>query len=379
MNVLHVIEAMHQGGAESLVVEHVRLAAPDVRSTVVALNRGGPSFEAAHAAGAETILLGKGGARLAALGALVRLMRARRIDVVNGHNPSGATYATFAARLAGVPVVVRTEHSIHYAARGTRAYAPVEAVITALTDRVVCVCEAARASHAARFPWAQDRFVTVMNGISEVPAGTRPRAEVRAELGLPADVPVALTVGSLTPQKSQDVLLRAMARARAAGCGGVLLIAGEGRLRAPLLALHAELGLGDRVRFIGARTDVPDLMQACDLFVLSSSREGLSVTLLEAMRAARATLATDVGGNGEAVADGVTGRLVPVGDVDRMGAALAELLGKPARLAALGAAGATRWRERFTAAAMVRHTEDLYRAALARRGRAGAGGTHAAA
>ena len=108
MKVMHVVEAMHQGGAESLVVEHVRLAAPDVRSTVVALNRGGSSLEAARAAGAEAILLGKGEARWAGLQKLAALMRERRIDVVNGHNPTGAMYATFAARLAGVPVVVRT-------------------------------------------------------------------------------------------------------------------------------------------------------------------------------------------------------------------------------------------------------------------------------
>ncbi len=378
MRVMHVVEAMHQGGAESLVVEHVRLAAADVTSTVVALNRGGPSLEAAAAAGADTVLLGKGGARAAGLANLAKLMKSRRIAVVNGHNPTGAMYATFAARMAGVPVVIRTEHSIHYPGRGFRFYGPIEAAITALADRVICVCEASRTSHASRYRWADAKFVTVLNGISAVAAAPRPRAEGRAALGLAPDATVALTVGSLTPQKSQDVLLRAFAAARARMPGAVLLIAGEGRLEAPLKALHAELGLGDSVRFLGARTDVPDLMEACDLFVLSSSREGLSVTLLEAMRARRAALATDVGGNREAVADGVTGAIVPVGDVDRMAAAFAGLLGDPARLAAFGAAGHARWRERFTAEAMVANTETLYREALARRGRA-AGGAHAAA
>ena len=372
MNVMHVIEAMHQGGAESLVVEHVRLAAPGVTSTVVALNRGGPALDDVRASGAATHLLGKGGARAAAIGTLVRLMRERRIDVVNGHNPTGALYGTLAARLAGVPVVVRTEHSIHYPGRGFRFYGPVEAAITAMSDRVICVCEASRASHAGRYRWAEARFVTVLNGISETVVAPRPRAEVRAALGVGPDTPVALTVGSLTPQKSQDVLLRAMAAAAPRVPDAVLFIAGEGRLRERLLALHAELGLGGRVRFLGARTDVPDLMEACDLFVLSSSREGLSVTLLEAMRARRATLATDVGGNREAVDDGVTGRIVPVGDVARTADALAGLLHDRGRMAALGEAGHARWRERFTAGEMVRRTEALYAAALAgRRGSRG--------
>lgn len=370
MRVMHVIDAMHQGGAESLVVEHVRLASPGVRSTVVALNRGGPAAEAAAAAGAEMIVLGKRGGKLASLGRLAGMMRARGIDVVNGHNPPGAVYATFAARAAGVPVVVRTEHSIHYPARGTRLYAPLEAVITTMSDRVICVCEASRASHASRFGPFAARFVTVPNGVSANAAPVRPRAAVRAALGVAPEAPLALTVGSLTPQKSQDVLLRAMARARAAAPDAVLLIAGEGRLRAPLEALHAELGLGDTVRFLGSRLDVADLMEACDLYVLSSSREGLSVTLLEAMRAGRAALATDVGGNREAVADGITGRIVPVGDARALGDALAAMLADPAALAAWGEAGCRRWRERFTAEGMVGATESLYRDALASRGRA---------
>ena len=379
MRVMHVIEAMHQGGAESLVVEHVRLAAPDVVSTVVALNRGGPALEAAAAAGAETLVLGKGGARLTGLFQLSRLMKARRVDVVNGHNPSGALYGTLAARLAGVPVSIRTEHSIHYAGRGSRFYGPVEAMLTRLVERVVCVCEASRETHAPRFGGLSSRFVTVLNGIAETKTPPRPREQTRAALGLAPGQAVALTVGSLTPQKSQDVLLRAMAAARLRAPGAVLLIAGEGRLRASLLALYAELGLGESVRFLGARNDVPDLMEACDVFVLSSSREGLSVTLLEAMRAGRATVATRVGGNAEAVADGVTGRIVPVGSVEGMADALADLLGNRARRALFGAAGKARWRERFTAQRMVGATEALYREALAARGRKPEGGRDAAA
>lgn len=370
MRVLHVVEAMHQGGAESLVVEHARLAAPDVETTVVALNRGGPALEAAAAAGARTIVLGKGGARLTGLMRLASLIRSHRIDVVNGHNPSGAMYGTLAARLAGLSVSFRTEHSIHYPGRGFRFYGPIEAALTRLTERVICVCEASRASHAPRFRGLEDRFVTVLNGVDEPASAPRARSEVRASLGIAPDRPVALTVGSLTPQKSQDVLLRAMAAARGAAPGALLLIAGEGRLREPLERLHSELGLGDTVRFLGARGDVPDLMEACDVFVLSSSREGLSVTLLEAMRAGRAALATDVGGNREAVADGVTGRVVPVGDVTRMATALVELLASPSPRAAFGEAGRARWRERFTATRMVAATEALYREALARRGRA---------
>jgi glycosyltransferase involved in cell wall biosynthesis len=367
IRVAHVIEAMHQGGAESLIVEHVRGAASDVRTTVVALNRAGPAFEAAREAGAEGLLLAKGSARIAGLFRLAAELRARKIDVVNGHNPTGSLYGTLAARMAGVPVVVRTEHSIHYPGRGGRLYAPLEGTLMSRVDRVICVCEAARRTHASRFPRQQVKFVTVFNGVADVPAPARSRETIRAALGVPADARVALTVGSLTPQKSQDVLLAAMGLAAPRVSGAVLLVAGEGRLREALLAQQHALELGQRVRFLGARNDVDELLAACDLMVLSSSREGLSVTLLEAMRAGRAALATDVGGNAEAVEDGVTGRIVPVGEPARMADALVALLGDPATLARFGEAGRARWRERFTAEAMVRGTEAVYRDALAHR------------
>lgn len=371
MKVMHVIEAMHQGGAESLVVEHVRRAAPGIESVVVALNRGGPSLDMARAAGASCHVLGKGAARWSGLQAVARLMRTHRIDVVNGHNPTGALYGTLAARWAGVPAVVRTEHSIHYPGRGSRAYAPVEALLTAMGDRVICVCEAARASHAPRFPWARDRFVAIANGISEL-TELPSRSAARASLELPETARVALTVGSLTPQKAQDVLLRAFAEVVEVVPDAVLLIAGEGRLERELTALHQTLALGDRVRFLGARTDVTRLMAACDVFVLSSAREGLSITLLEAMRAGRACVATDVGGNREAVSDGDTGRIVPVGDAHALAGAIRGLLADSAASAEAGVRGELRFRERFTAARMVAETEAVYREVLARRGRGGA-------
>lgn len=379
MRVMHVVEAMHQGGAETLVVEHVRHAARGVESTVVALNRGGPSLEAARSAGAEAVLLGKGEARLAGLQRLASLMRQRRIEVVNGHNPTGAMYATLAARMAGVPVVVRTEHSIHYPGRGFRFYAPVEALITWMSDRVICVCEASRQSHVSRLRFAEDRFVTILNGIAEPLVAPRARAATRAALGVAPDARLVLNVGSLTKQKAQDTLLRSFARMAARVPQAVLCIAGEGVLEPRLRALHAELGLGERARFLGPRSDVPDLMEACDLFALASSREGLSVTLLEAMRASRACLATQVGGNAEAVADGITGRIVPVHDVARMAAALEDLLRDSTQLAAFGVAGRARWQERFTAERMVRRTEALYVEALARRGNAPNEVTHESA
>jgi len=362
--VLHVIEAMHQGGAESMVLEHIRHAGSDVETLVCALNRGGPAFEAARALGARVFVLEKGGRRLDGIRRLAALMRAERVTVVNGHNPTGGFYGAIAGSLAQIHGIVRTEHSIHYRGRHSGIYPHLlEPISTARSRRVICVCEAVRESHVRRLKWAANRYVTVLNGISSAPA-SRPRDVIRAELGLSPSDRVALTIGSLTVQKAQDVLIDGFARLASRRADAMLLIVGEGPLRADLEARARASGAAGRIRFMGARGDVGDLLAASDLFVLSSVREGLSITLLEAMRAERAVVATRIGGNAEAVSDGETGLIVPTRDPAALSAALEALLSDPRRATAMGAAGRERWARRFTGERMVAETEAVYRAAV---------------
>ncbi len=235
---------------------------------------------------------------------------------------------------------------------------------------MVCVCQAVLESHVNRLPWAARRFVTVANGISSA-AHTRPRGVIRSELGIEDDAPVVLSIGSLSPQKAHHHLIDAFAALAAAQPAARLLVAGDGPLRETLTARIAAHGLAGRVRLLGARDDAADLLEACDLFVLSSEREGLPITLLEAMRAGRACVSTRIGGTAEVVEDGVTGRLVPPGDHGALGAALSALLADPALRDRMGEAGRRRWCERFTAERMVNDTESLYRDAVNDRSRTG--------
>src|SRR5206468_1612306 len=200
-------------------------------------------------------------------------------------------------------------------------------------------------------------------GISSAPH-TRPRDQVRQELGVAPTERIALTVGSLTPAKAQHVLIEAFAHVAARVPHARLWLAGEGALRPALEAqIHRE-GLKDRVRLLGARTDAADLMRASDAFVLSSVREGLPVTVLEAMRSGLPVVATRAGGTAEAVEDGVTGRMVPMGDDAALATALGEVLGDPEAATRMGRAGQERWARCFTAERMVRETEAFYREAV---------------
>jgi glycosyltransferase involved in cell wall biosynthesis len=365
LRVMHVMEAMHRGGAEFLVVEHVQHRGPGVTAFVTTLNGGSQALDAACAAGAAVFDFGAtSGAcaapRAARIPRLAALLRSERVDVVNAHNPTAALYGVPAARLAGVPVVIRTEHSIHDPCRHSLIYLGLEPVLTVCCARVVCVSEAVRHSHASRLRRWERRFVTVPNGVSEL-QGRRSRNDARSALGLDEWQPVALHVGSLTPQKAQHLLLDAFALARRRQPESRLLIVGEGPLRAELEVRSRALGLSDCVQFLGGRDDVADLMAAADLFVLSSVREGLPLTVLEAMRAGLPVVATDVGGTTEAVRDGETGIVVRVNDREALARAIGVLFADASRAQSMGEAGRIRWSERFRAERMVRETEEVYR------------------
>ena len=145
----------------------------------------------------------------------------------------------------------------------------------------------------------------------------------------------------------------------------MLWIAGEGADRESLERISRRLGLADRVRFLGRRTDSPDLLAACDVFVLPSRREGLGVASLEAMAAARPVVASRVGGLAEAVVHERTGLLVPPGDPRALGEALIRLLRDDALRERLGAAGPDRIAEGFAAEQMIEAYEKLYLEVLA--------------
>lgn len=367
LRVMHVVQGMRQGGAETVVVEHARHAGPNIEVLVCALNEDGPALDAAAGWGARTFALKKSGRHAEGLRRLTALLRAERVDVVNGHNPTGALYGTLAARWAGVPVSIRTEHTIHTSGRHSPFYPLLEWVGTALATHVVCVSETVRDSHVRRMRWAADRFVTVANGVSADPPA-RPREALRAALGLAPDHFAILSVGGLRPPKAYHVLLEAFATVSREHTGARLVMAGDGSLRQALLDRSAALGLSPLVQWLGERADVGDLLEAADLFALSSEREGLPMALLEAMGRGRAAVVTRVGGMGEAVIEGKTGHLVPPHDPEALARAMIGLIRDPARLAALGRAARARWSAHFTAERMVRETEGLYRAALARRG-----------
>lgn len=367
MKILHVVASMDRGGAEAATVEHVRCASHDIENWVCSLDGGGAALEQARRAGAGVLALSRGrqpfADRARAVYRLTALMKHERFAVVHGHDPSASIQATLAAVWAGVPVVVRSEHGIHYRGRNTGIPPQLDLVALRATRRILCTSEAVRRSHAVRAPWAGDRFVTVTAGVSAAIA-SRPRATFRAELGFLDRDRVVLAVAALTPRKALHVLVEAFHRITRRSSAARLVIAGDGPLRPDLERQVVDAGIADRVRFLGDRDDVPDLLEAADVFASTSAREGMSIALLESMRAGIPAVVSRVGGNPEAVVDGGTGWIVPAGDPGLTAEALLHLLEDRARARSFGAAARDRWARHFTADRMVRETEQIYRAEL---------------
>jgi glycosyltransferase involved in cell wall biosynthesis len=238
-----------------------------------------------------------------------------------------------------------------------------------LPDAVTCVSDQVARHLVKRAPSVAPRCAVIANGIdlSRFQADGDPVAARRA-LGLPADAWVVGTVGSLRAQKNHALLLRAFAEVRRAVPSAWLAIVGGGELLPTLEALARTLEVESRVRFLGSRLDVPQLLPTFDAFCLTSDYEGMPLSVLEAMASGLAVVVTDVTGSRDVVAPGVTGLVCPPGDPAALGRALVGLAADRQLAARLG----SRAREHVAATLglprMLARYGELYARLLARRG-----------
>jgi len=207
-----------------------------------------------------------------------------------------------------------------------------------------------------------ERLCVIRNGIDLTRfAGSAPRASTRAALGIRDGTIVLISVANLIPYKGHEDLIDALARCGSDLPDWTLLCVGAGEERRQVLAARAAgAGLAGRVNFLGRRTDVPDLLAAADIAVLTSHEEGFPNAVIEAMAAGLPVVATRVGGVPEAVVDGVTGRLVPPRDPAALSDAIRELTADAPLRYRMGEAGRARTHVEFALDACVARYDDLY-------------------
>ena len=298
-----------------------------------------------------------------AVRALARIIGQVRPDVVSTHSSKAGIVGRLAARMVRTPAMF-TAHGWAFTGGVPEpkrtVYRRIERACAPLAARIVCVSAhdgelAARAGIGA--VGGAGRVRVIHNGMPDIDPS------LMADPGGVTGAPRAVMIARLDRQKDHATLLAALARVPGLG----LDLIGGGPGRGETERFVAELGLGERVAFLGQRADIAERLGRAHLFVLSSRWEGFPRSTLEAMRAGLPVVVSDVGGAAEAVTEGVTGHVVAPGDVESLAERLGRLAGDPATRAAMGAAGRARYEAAFTFERMYGETAAVWAEAAGRR------------
>lgn len=370
VRVVYLAHAFHVGGAEEMVLNLVRHLPARFEPFVCCINAAGPIGEEIRKTGVDVAVLGlnPGIRRPFDVNGIRGYLRRVKPDVVHTFLLTASLYGRLAAIMEHVPIVVGTEVNIYERKRPHHKLA--ERWLMRGTDRVVVSAESVRDFYIRQVHANPAKVDVIYNAVDFAQA--RPsagRAELRAAFNLPAEARVAGVIARLTEQKGHRFLFEALA-ANGALADLHLLIVGDGPLRATLEQDVRDKGLAPRVRFLGARRDLGDVLAAVDLFVLPSLWEGLPLSLVLAMGAGVPVVSTTVAGIPEVVDDGRTGWLVAPGDAGALGTAIARVLADPAASARIAAAGRAAVLPRFNVEGYVGAVAALYDRLLAERLRA---------
>ncbi len=285
--------------------------------------------------------------------------------IVHTHSSKAGILGRWAARLEGVPRVVHTFHGFGFHPQQRPwvrwAFQTAERLTGRITDRFIVVSRQNMKTAARLGIAGESRMVLIRSGIAieafqDAPEG---RWTARRSLGLEADDPVVLMVACLKPQKAPVDYVAVAHRVSEVWPQCRFLLAGDGILRPRVEEAARALGLKDRFRLLGWRRDIPQLLHASDLLVLTSRWEGLPRVLPQAMAAGLPAVVTRVDGSPEAIADGVNGFVREPGDIEGMAQAVLTLLRDPDLRRRMGTEGRRRVGE-FDIHEMVRRQEELY-------------------
>ena len=311
-------------------------------------------------------------ADVATVRALRRIVRTRRPDVLHTHTAKAGTTGRIAAVAAGgrrPRAIVHTYHGHvltgYFDTRRERVYRGIERVLSHTSGALIAVSAEVRDDLVQLKIAPLEKFTVIPYGFDfNRRLGSSPlsRHAKRADLGVGEQSFVVGWAGRLTEIKRPFDLIRAISAVDAA----ILVLAGDGELRNSAEALAKELGVANRVRFLGYVSDMGSWYSAFDAFLLVSENEGTPVVAIEALAAGVPVVATDAGGTRTVVDDGETGFVLPVGDIPGLASALARLRDHEELRTRFAAAGRTRMRERFSVDRMVDDVDALYAKVLAR-------------
>jgi len=369
-HILFLTTFLAYGGAEIQVAQlAMRLQARGWDVDVVSMRTPEALTDDLQQAGVfvQTLGMRKGAPDPRAIFRLARIIRQQRSKIVHSHMVHANLLARATRPFAPAKVWLCTAHSTDEGGPNReRAYRLTDFLCDLTTQ--VSMAGLRRYVEVKATPRQKIRYLP--NGVDTQKFHPRKetRARVRRDLGL-GDAFFWLAVGRLDPAKDYPTMLRAFARSRRGARRPLLMIAGQGPERARLETLADQLKIGDAVRFLGVRQDVPALMAAADAFVMSSAWEGLPMVLLEAQATALPAASTDVGGVNEVIDDDRSGYLVPSGQPDALAGAMLRMMALSEKERhEMGRAGRAKIEAIYSLDHVVSQWEALYLQLLSRKG-----------
>ena len=358
------------GGAERLMVpilKHLSRSHFDAYVCALQSKDGNPMAEELRALDFPVECLNINRLRdLDAIPRLIRYLKSIEADLVHTQLEAANILGNISAKLLRLPSVctIHVMPSLEVKTK-TKLHQRVEwFVLRRFCDRVISVSEEARQYHVSISGASNDQVTTIYNGIDmsgfSMLDDAQERNAIRAELGIPRDANVLVTVAVLRPLKGIQFILRALPAVLASHPNTYYLIVGSGSHHSALVEEADKAGVTDRVIFAGIRKDVPRLLAASDVFVLPTLTEALPTVLAEAMAARLPIVASNVGGVPEMIVDGQNGILVEPEDVNGLANACIHMIGNPEQRVTMGTAGWHIVNQKFSIERQVQQLQEVY-------------------
>lgn len=327
MKIAHIVHSLNIGGLEKMVLDQVLLSpSKDIEYSVICLDAKGSFAEDLEGKGYGVICFNRKGFDPSLFFKLAEYLRKEKIDIVHTHNPGPLFYGSIAAKLAKIPVTVHTKHGTNF--RKSKKDNWINRKMIKVPTRIVAVSDDAYRIAIEHDKVPEKKLSMVRNGINvkEFRDRRTDRNKLLEKYRLPPEGLLIGIVARLSWEKDIQTLVESFALLAGNKRNVNLGIVGDGEERAKLESIAGERGISDKVFFLGFQRNIAEILSIFDIFVLSSIREGTSVTLIEAMASGLPVVVTDVGGNGELIKDGVNGFVVPVRGINEMKQALLRLI-----------------------------------------------------
>ncbi|MDY7033014.1 MAG: glycosyltransferase family 4 protein [Thermodesulfobacteriota bacterium] len=313
-------------------------------------------------------------ADLKALFHIYKILIKERPLIVHTHTSKAGILGRLAALLVGIPIVVHTPHGhVFYGYQGriqTIFFILIEKLMASITDKIIALTENEKKEHLHFNVAQQDKFTVVPSGVQLRNFFENGQGHLlKEELGIPEEDSIVGTVGRLIEIKGQTFMLDAARLVLNTMPNTTFLFVGNGHLLDSLNEQAFALGIKDKVKFTGWRSDISQYISAMDIFVFPSLNEGMGRVLVEAMAAEKPIVASNIGGIPNLVKDGINGILFPSRDSDAMAEAIIKLLQDRYLAEKMGQEGRKRVYPAFDANTMVRKINGLYEELLMEKGR----------